>query len=85
MLLTNVSDQDNLAIYAVWGMWGLGKTTLAQLIYNDQRVERRFGMRIWVCVSNDFPDKKVGESDHRVHGRQCMWSSREMDPLQQRL
>ena len=85
VLLTNVSDQDNLAIYAVWGMGGLGKTTLAQLIYNDQRVERRFGMRIWVCVSNDFTDKKVGESDHRVHGRQCMWSNRELDPLQQRL
>ena len=25
VLLTNVSDQDNLAIYAVWGYGGLGK------------------------------------------------------------
>ena len=25
VLLTNVSDQDNLAIYAVWGYRGLGK------------------------------------------------------------
>ena len=54
VLLTDVSDQDNLAIYAVWGMGGLGKTTLAQLIYNDIRVQRHYDMRNWVCVSDDF-------------------------------
>ena len=50
VLLTDVSDQDNLAIYAVWDMGGLGKTTLAQLIYNDIRVQRHYDMRIWVCI-----------------------------------
>ncbi|KAG5227356.1 disease resistance protein [Salix suchowensis] len=49
-----LSNADDLSIYAVWGMGGLGKTTLAQLVYNEERVKQQFNLRIWVCVSTDF-------------------------------
>ncbi|KAJ6370809.1 hypothetical protein OIU77_001337 [Salix suchowensis] len=45
ILLTNADD---LSINAVWGMGGLGKTTLAQLVYNEERVKQQFHLRIWV-------------------------------------
>ncbi|KAJ3694345.1 hypothetical protein LUZ60_009825 [Juncus effusus] len=36
---------------AITGIGGAGKTTLAQLIFNDQRVKDHFNVRIWVCLS----------------------------------
>ncbi|KAJ3694325.1 hypothetical protein LUZ60_009805 [Juncus effusus] len=36
---------------AITGIGGAGKTTLAQLIFNDQRVKNHFNVRIWVCLS----------------------------------
>nr|XP_023921678.1 putative disease resistance protein RGA4 [Quercus suber] len=85
VLLTNVSDdQDNLAIYAVWGMGGLGKTTLAQLVYNDARVERHFELRIWVCVSVDFQIRRLVRAIiESIDGSACSLS--ELDPLQKQL
>ncbi|KAG5620283.1 hypothetical protein H5410_005501 [Solanum commersonii] len=37
---------------------GLGQTTLAQMIFNDQRA---FPSQIWICVSEDFNEKRLIE------------------------
>ncbi|CAL5420525.1 unnamed protein product [Camellia sinensis] len=63
MLLNNSGDHDDddddVSVYAMCGMGGLGKTTLAQLIYNDGRVKSHFELRIWVCVSVDIDVERL--------------------------
>nr|DAD29625.1 TPA_asm: hypothetical protein HUJ06_031093 [Nelumbo nucifera] len=66
-------------------MGGLGKTTIAQLAYNEERVKRYFNLRMWVRVSNDFEVRRlIGFIiESATSGSKCDTSN--MDVLQQRL
>jgi len=41
---------------AIVGTGGVGKTTLAQKIYNGQKLKGSFNKQAWVCVSQDFSE-----------------------------
>ncbi|WVZ91153.1 hypothetical protein U9M48_037358 [Paspalum notatum var. saurae] len=43
-----------VSVLAIVGMEGLGKTTLAKLVYNDPRLHHSFDKHAWVYVSEHF-------------------------------
>ncbi|XP_034928177.2 putative disease resistance protein RGA3 [Populus alba] len=81
-LLSESSQGPALRTISLVGMGGIGKTTLAKLVYNDHEVETRFEKRIWVCVSDPFDeitiakaileDLKVKESTQNLNKLQAL-------------
>ncbi|MED6208759.1 hypothetical protein PIB30_048316 [Stylosanthes scabra] len=57
-LLMDDHDAD-LSVIPIVGMGGIGKTTLAQMLYHDDKVKKKFDFRGWVCVSEEFDVVKV--------------------------
>nr|GMD34377.1 putative late blight resistance protein homolog R1A-3 [Ipomoea batatas] len=54
-----LSGLSKLDVISIVGVSGLGKTTLANKIYNDQNVINHFHVRAWCCVSQEYNMTKL--------------------------
>ncbi|MED6148293.1 hypothetical protein PIB30_051741 [Stylosanthes scabra] len=53
LLADTCHAQSPFTVIPIWGMGGIGKTTLAQLVYSDDKVVEYFDTRVWVCVAEN--------------------------------
>ncbi|XP_060669474.1 putative disease resistance RPP13-like protein 1 [Ziziphus jujuba] len=61
LLLSDDAHQGSkkVSVIPIIVLEGVGKTTLAKLVYNDDKVEKHFMLKSWICVSEKFDIRKV--------------------------
>ncbi|GKU91109.1 hypothetical protein SLEP1_g5026 [Rubroshorea leprosula] len=82
-LLNNEGGSKGFSVIPILGMGGIGKTTLARLVYNEVTTPENFELKSWVCVSDQFDVTSITKAILEAVGGNCV--SNNLDLLQQEL
>ncbi|KAH7544541.1 hypothetical protein JRO89_XS15G0182900 [Xanthoceras sorbifolium] len=61
MVLSDEPGDVNFGVISIVGMGGVGKTTMAREVYNDEAV-KEFNPKGWACVSDDFDVMRISKA-----------------------
>ncbi|KAJ6358290.1 hypothetical protein OIU76_000066 [Salix suchowensis] len=62
LLAESSQEARDVDVISLVGLGGIGKTTLAQLAFNDAEVTAHFEKKIWVCVSEPFDEVRIAKA-----------------------
>ncbi|KAL6654495.1 hypothetical protein ACP70R_007960 [Stipagrostis hirtigluma subsp. patula] len=57
-VITN-DDSHNIKVVSIVGTGGMGKTTLAQKIYNEATTQEHFKIKIWLSITQNFDETQL--------------------------
>ncbi|XP_045815632.1 putative disease resistance RPP13-like protein 1 [Trifolium pratense] len=82
-LLLDNGISNHTPLISIIGLGGMGKTTLAQIVYNDHMIQKSFDLKAWVYVSESF--NVVGLTKAILESFDCSPNSENLEPLQRQL
>ncbi|XP_048136482.1 putative disease resistance RPP13-like protein 1 [Rhodamnia argentea] len=90
ILRSLIGEEDNgtcadLQVIPIVGMGGVGKTALAQQVYNDARVTSCFEKKAWACVSYEFDVLAITKRILEATNGQSPCEGKDLDWLQDKL
>ncbi|XP_049380786.1 putative late blight resistance protein homolog R1A-10 isoform X2 [Solanum stenotomum] len=53
------AQTDELPVIPIFGMGGIGKTTLARKVYDDSYIRSRFDKQAWVTISQEYNERQM--------------------------
>ncbi|XP_025685280.1 putative disease resistance protein RGA3 [Arachis hypogaea] len=84
LLDEKMGGRSNLSVIAIVGMEGVGKTILAQLVYNNVDLDSNFNLENWVSVFVEYNIERVTRSIFECACREKVKLS-DLEPIQMRL
>ncbi|KAH7689399.1 P-loop containing nucleoside triphosphate hydrolase protein [Dioscorea alata] len=79
-------NNSNVSVVPIVGMGGIGKTTLAQFVFNDSEIENHFNEKAWIYVSNHFDRCRITkEMLHVINPNVQRCSTSNLDFLEREL
>ncbi|XP_078168658.1 putative disease resistance protein RGA3 [Carex rostrata] len=66
-----MDKKQNVSVLSIVGMGGIGKTTLAQMVCNNETVKSYFDLIMWICVSHNFNKESLTKEMIEATKEEC--------------